>query len=249
MKDSDVTGPDLRAYYVNQLNKHLLRYQPRDSRKQSGPEPDRSSMPILEGPLVVQNPLEGESMALDSNHLEGKSMASDSTAGGICSEEQEDVPQLMITYEDEGISHAVASICTHIVTKELPADWIMKHGLLMKHIYAHIHNSTAPHEEFEGGSYEGKRVVIMGGTQEDAIEVHTLKGKIKIPCKCLFPQRPSKTKGQLVAVISSEKAGEVFVANGVDSNSIVPLSVQGQGCKEGIQYTAHQTRLARCDLT
>ena len=110
---------------------------------------------------MVQNPLKGESMALDSNHLEGESMASDSTAGGVCSEEQEDIPQLIITYKDEGISHAVASICTHVVTKELPADWIMKHGLLMKHIYAHIRNSTAPHEEFEGGSYEGKRVVAV----------------------------------------------------------------------------------------
>ena len=110
-------------------------------------------------------------------------MASDSTAGGVCSDEQEDVPQLMITYEDEGISHAVASICTHVVTKELPADWIMKHGLLTKCIYVHIRNSAAPHEEFEGGSYEGKGVVVMGGTQEDAIEVHMLKGKIKIPCK------------------------------------------------------------------
>ena len=197
---------------MNQPNKRLLRYQLRDSRKQSGPEPDRSLMPILEGPLVAQNPLEGESMA------------SDSTAGGVCSEEQEDIPQLMITYKDEGISRAVASICTHVVTKELPADWIMKHGLPTKHIYAHIHNSAAPHEEFEGGSYEGKRVIIMGGTQEDAIEVHTLKGKIKIPCKYLFPQRPSKTKGQLVAVISGEKASEVFVANGVDSNGIVLLS-------------------------
>ena len=151
-------------------------------------------------------------------------MASDSTAGGVCSDEQEDVPQLMITYEDEGISHAVASICTHVVTKELPADWIMKHGLLTKRIYVHIRNSAAPHEEFEGGSYESKRVIVMGGTQEDAIEVHTLKGKIKIPCKYLFPQRPSKTKGQLVAVISGEKAGEVFVANGLDSNGIVLLS-------------------------
>ena len=187
-------------------------------------------------------------MALDSNHLKGESMASDSTAGSICSEEQEDVPQLMITYKDKGISRVVASICTHIVTKELPVDWIMKHGLLTKCIYMHICNSTAPHEEFEGGSYEGKRVVVMGGTQEDAIEVHTLKGKIKIPCKYLFPQRPSKTKGQLVAVISGEKAGEVFVANGVDSNGIVLLSARGQGHKEGIQYTAHQTRLARCDL-
>ena len=110
-------------------------------------------------------------------------MASDSTAGGVCSDEQEDVPQLMITYEDKGISHAVTSICTHVVTKELPADWIMKHGLLTKRIYVHIRNSAAPHEEFEGGSYEGKGVVVMGGTQEDAIEVHMLKGKIKIPCK------------------------------------------------------------------
>ena len=237
MKDRDATGPDLRAYYVNQLNERLLRYQPCDSRKQSVPEPDRSLMPIPEGPLVAQNPVEGESMP------------SDSTAGGVHSEEQEDVPQLMIAYKDEGISHAVASICTHVVIKELPVDWIMKHGLLTKHIYAHIRNSAAPHKEFEGGSYEGKRVVIMGGTQEDAIEVHTLKEKIKIPCKYLFPQRPSKTKGQLVAVISGEKAGEVFVANGVDSNGVVPLSAQGQGRKEGIQYTAHRTRLARCDLT
>ena len=52
-----------------------------------------------------------------------------------------------------------------------------------------------------------------------------------------------------MAVISGEKASEVFVANGVDSNGVVPLSAQGQGRKEGIQYTAHRTRLARCDLT
>ena len=100
-------------------------------------------------------------MALDSNHLKGESMASDSTAGSVCSEEQEDVPQLMINYKDKGISRVVASICTHIVTKELPVDWIMKHGLLMKCIYMHICNSAAPHEEFEGGSYEGKRVVAV----------------------------------------------------------------------------------------
>ena len=41
------------------------------------------------------------------------------------------------------------------------------HG--MKHIYAHIHNSAASPKEFEKGAYEGKRVVILGGTQEDAI--------------------------------------------------------------------------------
>ena len=78
-------------------------------------------------------------------------MPSDSTAGGVHSEEQEDAPQLMIAYKNKGISHVVASICTHVVIKELPVDWIMKHGLLMKRIYAHIRNSPAPHEEFEGG--------------------------------------------------------------------------------------------------
>jgi hypothetical protein len=149
-------------------------------------------------------------------------MPSDSAAAGVQSEDHEDILQPMITYEDEGISNSVTSICTHVAIKELPANWLMKHGLLTKRIYAHIRNSAAPHEEFEGGSYEGKRVVILGGTQEDAIEVHTLKGKIKIPCKYLFPQRPSKTKGQLVVVVSGEKAGEVFVANGVDPNGVVP---------------------------
>jgi hypothetical protein len=175
-------------------------------------------------------------------------MPSDSAAGGVQSEEQEDIPQLMITYQDEGISHAVTSIRTHVDIKELPANWIIKHGLVMKRIYAHIRNSATSPGEFEKGSYEGKRVVILGGTEEDAIEVHTLKGKIQIPSKYLFPQRPSKTKGQIVVVISSEKAGEVFIAHGVDSNGIVPLAAQGQGCKEGIQYTTHQTRLTRCDL-
>lgn len=101
----------------------------------------------------------------------------------------------------------------------------MKHGLVMKGIYAHICNSAAPSEQFEKGSYKGKRVVILGGKWEDAIEVHTLQGKIKIPCKFLFPQRLTNAKGQVVVVISGEKAGEVFVTHGVYLNGVIPLGV------------------------
>jgi hypothetical protein len=66
-------------------------------------------------------------------------MPSDSAAGGVQSEEQEDIPQPMITYQDKGISHVVTSIRTHVDIKELPANWIIKHGLVTKCIYAHIH--------------------------------------------------------------------------------------------------------------
>lgn len=90
-RDRDATGPDICNYYIDQLNKCMWYYQPQDYRAQPGPEPKRASTPIPEGPFGLDGLLEGKPV-----HLE-------SAGDGVHSKEQEDIPQLMITYEGEGI--------------------------------------------------------------------------------------------------------------------------------------------------
>jgi hypothetical protein len=63
-----------------------------------------------------------------------------------------------------------SSIHTHILTV-LPANWLMRHGLATKHIYAYIRNTSDEGRGFAGRAYEGQRVMILSGEREDAIQV------------------------------------------------------------------------------
>jgi hypothetical protein len=94
----------------------------------------------------------------------------------------------------------------------LPANWLLKHGLATKRIWAYVRNSKpdpfTAGGGFARGLYEGIRVLILSSEQEDTIQVHAGNRTVTVPLMFLFPDRPS-SKGQVVVVISDDKAGEV----------------------------------------
>jgi hypothetical protein len=116
-----------------------------------------------------------------------------------------------------------------------------------KRIYAHVRNSKPNPMEgggFGKGQYDGQRVLILSGEQEDKIEVHVKDRSVIIPAKFLFPQRPT-SRGQEVVVISGDRVGEVYMTRKPKSDGSFPLgrlSFSGPP-----SCTIDPSRLARCD--
>jgi hypothetical protein len=99
-------------------------------------------------------------------------------------------------------------------------------------IYARVRN-TLPDQinnrgGFAGGFYEGERGMILDGQDEWQILVAIKQQWVKIPARHLFPKKPT-SKGQLVVVISDERAGEIFVTREPNENLVFPLVCRGKG--------------------
>ncbi|KAF8325598.1 hypothetical protein F5887DRAFT_1085355 [Amanita rubescens] len=112
----------------------------------------------------------------------------------------------------------------------LPANWLMKHGLVAKRIWAYVRNSkTNPFEQGGGyarGFYEGERVLILSGEMEGGIEVNAKERTIIIPSYFLFPQMPT-SRGQDVVVISGDNAGELYLTRKPNRDGTFPLGRRG----------------------
>ncbi|KAF8332933.1 hypothetical protein F5887DRAFT_922201 [Amanita rubescens] len=130
----------------------------------------------------------------------------------------------------------------------LPANWLMKHGLVAKRIWAYVRNSkTNPFEQGGGyarGFYEGERVLILSGEMEGGIEVNAKERTIIIPSYFLFPQMPT-SRGQDVVVISGDNAGELYLTRKPNRDGTFPLGRRGH--KGSPVCTIEPSRLARCD--
>ena len=128
----------------------------------------------------------------------------------------------------------------------LPADWLMKHNLVTKRVYAYVRNSEPGAFNARGfakGLYEGDRVLVLSGGGVDAIEVHARKRRLTIPRWFLFPQMPT-AKGQDVVVVSGDKAGEVFLTRKPKEDGSFPLGRKGSRLP---LCTLEASKLARCD--
>jgi hypothetical protein len=129
--------------------------------------------------------------------------------------------------------------------KVLSADWMLKHGLATKRVYAHIRNSNV-YPGFATGKYEGSRVVILSGKWIDAIEVHTMNRALTIPGRYLFPQRLTSAKGQVMVVTKGENAGEVYITHVQNKRGQLPLVERGKAWR-GVKCYVEPSRLAKCD--
>ena len=129
--------------------------------------------------------------------------------------------------------------------KALSADWMLKHGLATKHVYAHVCNSNV-YPGFAMGKYEGSRVIILSRKRIDAIEVHTTNRALTILGRYLFPQRPTSTKGQVVAVTEGENASEVYITHAQNECSQLPLVERGKA-RRGVKCYVKPSRLVKCD--
>jgi hypothetical protein len=129
----------------------------------------------------------------------------------------------------------------------LPADWLMKHELVTKRVYAYVRNSEPDafnNGGFAKGVYEGDRVLVLSGERVDAVDVHARKRKVTMPGWLLFPQMPTG-KGQDVVVITGEKAGEVYLTRKPKEDGSFPLGRRGFS---GLPLcTLEPSKLARCD--
>ena len=138
----------------------------------------------------------------------------------------------------------------------LPANWLLKHGLVTKRIWAYVRNSKpdpfTAGGGFARGIYEGIRVLILSGERQDAIQVHAGNRTIIVPLMYLFPDVPS-SKGQVVVVISDDKAGEVdkageiFITREPNEIGVFPLVRRGRGNRMKPVCFTEKKRLAICD--
>ena len=154
----------------------------------------------------------------------------------------------MITYGDEGMSSVVKLSRSDVLPLlVVPANWMLRHGLVRKCIYAHVCNSKPNPMEgggFGKGQYKGQRALILSGEQEDKIEVHVKDRSVNMPAKFLFPQRPS-ARGQEVVVLSGDRVGEVYITRKPKPDGSFPLGRPGfSGPPSCI---VEPNRLARCD--
>ena len=138
-----------------------------------------------------------------------------------------------------------------VLVIELPVNWLKKHGLLTKRIYALVCNSEPnpfnPRGGFARGAHEGERVMVESAEGKDAIKVHVRNRVMTIPARFLFPQMPT-IKGQVVVVVSSERAGEVFTTHALNENGLFPLVTRGHGSSKGTpKLFVEPNRLAQCD--
>lgn len=135
-----------------------------------------------------------------------------------------------------------------IIFSVLAPDWLMKHDLVTKQIWANVRNSeTDPFEGsgFARGAYEGERVLILPGEREGDILVNARQHSIKIPAKFLIPQRPT-SKGQDVVIICGDKVGEIYMTQKPNKDGTFPLGHHGYKGTSPL-CTVEASRLARCD--
>jgi hypothetical protein len=88
--------------------------------------------------------------------------------------------------------------------------------------------------------------MILDGQDEWQILVAVKQRWVKIPTRHLFPEKPT-SKGQLVVVISDDRAGEIFVTREPNENLVFPLVRRGKGNRLAPVCFVEQRRLARCD--
>ena len=153
----------------------------------------------------------------------------------------------MISYGDERKSCVISLYRSDISLTGLPVNWMLRHELATKRIYAYIRNSKPDFMEGGGvgkGQYDGQRVLILSGVQEDKIEVHIKDRTLKLPARFLFPQRLT-ARGQDVVVISGDRAGEVFITRKPKPDGSFPLGRPGFSGPPSC--TMEPSRLARCD--
>ena len=151
-------------------------------------------------------------------------------------------------------SKFASSFHAHLLTV-IDEDWPMKHNLITKHIYVHVHNTDPQFvygHHFANGFYEGEQGMIMEDQDDFQIRCNW---RIKVAVKqrwvtmllChLFYKMPT-LKGQLVVVISDDHAGEVYVTHAPDTNKVFPLVHWGKGNRLAPVCFVEQRRLARCD--
>jgi len=153
----------------------------------------------------------------------------------------------MITYGDEGMSSVICLSHSDALPTVLPVNWMLRDGLATKRIYAHVRNSKPNPMEgggFGKGQYDGQRVLILSGEQEDKIEVHVKDRSVTMPAKFLFPQRPT-ARGQEVVVVNGDRVGEVYMTRKPKPDGSFPLGRLGfSGPPSCIMES---NRLARCD--
>ena len=135
-----------------------------------------------------------------------------------------------------------------IIFSVLAPDWLMKHDLATKRIWANVRNSET--DPFEGsgfvrGTYEGERVLILSGKREGDILVNARQHSIKIPAKFLIPQRPT-SKGQDVVIICGDKVGEIYMTRKPNEDGTFPLGRRGNKGTLPL-CTVEASHLARCD--
>lgn len=142
-------------------------------------------------------------------------------------------------------------IHAHILITVLPENWLMIHNLATKRIYAHVRNSEPDPFTLGGGFatgfFEGERALILSGEREDAIQVHIRQRVMTIPGRNLFPEMPT-SKGQVVVIISDDRAGEVFLTQAPNEHGVFPLVRRGRGNKKVPVCSVEQKKLARCDV-
>ncbi|KAF8318845.1 hypothetical protein F5887DRAFT_1166918 [Amanita rubescens] len=123
-------------------------------------------------------------------------------------------PEEQVEIEETPEIPTMPSESTAPDSEVLPVNWVMKHGLISKQVYAHVCN-TKPDPFCGGGGFakgknEGDTAMILSGEVLDEILVHIRKQTVRIPARFLFPKRPT-SKGQAVVIISGEMAGETYV--------------------------------------
>ncbi|KAF8322378.1 hypothetical protein F5887DRAFT_1087234 [Amanita rubescens] len=216
-------GPDLRDYHIGLHKIPPAGAYPIPCFQRQPSQPKRAATPLPEEVDVAENNPEDRPISSPSAAAEGLPDAPEASTPAT------ETP--MITYGDE----------------VLPANWILRHGLVRKRIYAHVRNSKPNPMEgggFGKGQYEGQRVLILSGEREDKIEVHVKDRSVNIPAKFLFPQRPT-ARGQEVVVLSGDRIGEVYMTRKPKPDGSFPLGRPGfSGPPSCIM---EPNRLARCD--
>ncbi|KAF8341950.1 hypothetical protein F5887DRAFT_1076332 [Amanita rubescens] len=194
-------GRDVRQYHVGRYNtSSFLGYAIPNFERM----PERATTPTQE-PVAFEDapgtpPIQSESTA----------------------EEAPDAPPT----HSESADSEIAAIMISYGGQALPVNWLMKHGLMTKRIFANVHNTFSG--GFANGAHEGDRVLVLSGERLDEIQVHM-----------------PTAKGQVVVVISGDMAGEVYVTREPNENGSFPLVHRGG--KGAPKLVVEPKRLARCD--
>ncbi|KAF8676125.1 hypothetical protein AX14_005003 [Amanita brunnescens Koide BX004] len=203
---TEENGPNLWDYHLGLHKIPAAGAYPIPCFQRQPIQPERAATPLPEEADVAENQTEDQRLSSPSAGVDGLPDAAE-----VSTQTAETTP--MISYGDEHKSCVISLYRSDISLTGLPVNWMLRHELAMKCIYAYIRNSKPDFMEGGGvgkGQYDGQRVLILSGVQEDKIEVHIKDRTLKLPARFLFPQRPT-ARGQDVVVISGDRAREVFI--------------------------------------
>ncbi|KAF8337811.1 hypothetical protein F5887DRAFT_920220 [Amanita rubescens] len=243
-EEEDDKGQDLRKYHVGRYETPATKGYRMPRRPQRVPE--RAATPGAEEPVPPEELTMAERE--DNTMAEREEKAKE---GRVERLETMDAPRAPSEAAVASNLHQLPPRPPRMISYEnqvLPPDWMTKHNLVTKRIWANVRNSET--EPFEGGgfargAYEGERVLILSGEREGDIVVNARQHSIKIPPKFLIPQRPT-SKGQDVIVICGEKVGEIYFTRKPNEDGTFPLGRRGYKGSSPL-CTIEASRLARCD--